>query len=251
MKAASRTEYHDLTLLDLLTFRTTLYPYTYTDTKPTPNEITGSEARQRTLFMQWVFSHRPVRKKDSVSFSNPGYVAAAMMLEKASGRSYTSLVTELGNTIGADFAFGPPNLHDALQTWGHTENGQPEAPADNPRLNWLQPAGNINATLPHYIRFIQLQLLGLQGRSNLLSQEEFNFLQYGRPRFAVGWFVNTSDPDHPFTWHVGNPGSFLSKVYVYRQSGIAIIVFTNIQSAAADEGTNLLIDHLSAQYDQP
>jgi CubicO group peptidase (beta-lactamase class C family) len=251
MKPASRRIYHDLTLLDLLTFRTRLYPYTYTDTKPATNEITGSEAMQRSLLMQWVFSHRPVRKKDSVSFSNPGYVAAAMMLEKASGQSFTTLVTELGNTIGADFAFGPPNLQDTLQTWGHNENGQPEAPADNPRLNWLLPAGNINATLPHYIRFIQLQLKGLQGRSDLLSQEEFNFLHYGRSRFAVGWFVNTSAPDHTFTWHVGNPGTYLSKVYVYRRSGIAIIVFTNIQSAAADQGTNLLIDRLSALHNQP
>lgn len=248
LRAKTRTDYLNYSLLDLLTFRTRLYPYTYTDPLPDPQTIFGSPEQQRRQFMEWIFDHQPIQKEDSVSFSNPGYVAAAMMLEKAAGTSYENLVTELSRHLSIDLAFGPPNLADSLQTWGHDKNSVPEQRGNNPKLNWLQPAGNLNANLPDYLKFVQLNLSGLQRGSHELSAAEFSFLHFGRPRFAVGWFISTSDPENMYTWHTGNPGSYLTKTRIYNKQSFAIVIFTNIQSEAADTGTELLLNYLQTTY---
>ncbi len=248
MKAASRKEYHHLTLLNLLTFRTKLFPYTYTDPVPGKGQFTGNEEEQRYQFAQWFFKHEPVRRPDSVCFSNLGYVAAGMMLEKACGKSYKQLVKELGNQLAIDFRFGQPNIEDPLQTWGHNAMLTPEAPTDNFKLNWLLPAGNINVTLPDYIKFIQLQLNGLNGDSPLLTKEEFNFLHFGLARFAVGWSVNTDDKNNVFSYHEGNPGTFLTKVYVFPRTNKAVILFANAQTDSAEEGMDILLARLRTKY---
>lgn len=248
LRPGTRKEYLNLTLLDLLTFRTKLFPYTYTDAYPSPDQISGSREQQRLKFIKWIFRHDPVQKDDSINFSNPGYVAAGMMLEKASGTTYADLVNDLAHATGIEFAFGPPNLDDSLQTWGHDQNSQPESAVANPKLDWLQAAGNINTTLPDYAKFIQINLAGLRGQSQLLSESDFRFLHFGRPRFAVGWHADLSDSSAPVTWHTGNPGTYLSKVRIYHRKNIAIIIFTNIQSREATEGIELLMEYLENIY---
>jgi len=169
-------------------------------------------------------------------------------MEKASGKSYKELVENLGQSLGIDFDFGQPNLKDAMQTWGHNADLAPEPPCDNYKLNWLLAAGNINVTLPDYIKFIQLQLKGLEGRSELLPREQFEFLHYGLPKFAVGWFWGRDSAGDQFSYNVGNPGSLLTKVYVYKTKGKAIIIFTNAQTEAANEGIDVLYDKLKEVY---
>ena len=248
MKAGSRKNYHDLTLLQLLTFRTHLFAWTYTNEVPTKGQFHGTESEQRYQFAAWFFKEKPVRMKDTICFSNLGYVAAGLMLEKMSGKSYQQLVDELGSSIGADLAFGQPNAKDTLQTWGHNADMVPEAPADGYKLSWLQAAGNITATLPDYIKFIQLQLWGLQGRSAVLSKKESLFLFDGLPVFSVGWFHGEDDRKRKFFYNTGNPGSFLTMVQAYPAENKAFILFTNIQSDKAEEGLNLLLGELKRHY---
>ena len=248
MKAGSRKNYHDLTLQQLLTFRTHLFAWTYTNAAPAKEAFHGTESEQRYQFAAWFFKEKPVRMRDTICFSNLGYVAAGLILEKVSGKSYQQLVDELGSRIGADLAFGQPNVKDTLQTWGHNADMVPEAPADGYKLSWLQAAGNINATLPDYIKFIQLQLRGLQGRSAVLSKEESLFLFDGLPVFSVGWFHGEDEEKHKFFYNTGNPGSFLTIVQVYPAENKAFILFTNIQSEKAEEGLNLLLDELKRHF---
>lgn len=119
MKPTARKEFHNLTLLDLLTFRTHILAWIYTNPTPVKEDFQGNDSMQRVQFMQWCFSQPPVRMGDSICFSNPGYVAAGLMLEKASGRSYTGMLKELSDNIGAGYEIGQPNVADANQVWGH------------------------------------------------------------------------------------------------------------------------------------
>lgn len=249
MKAGSRKEYLGYTLKDLLTFRARLIRYTYTDAVPAKGQFRGDEATQRYQFMQWVLRQPPgVMAANGVAFSNPDYVAAGLMLEKASGKSYRQLVKEFGKQLNIDFDFGQPNAKDITQTWGHNASLIPEAPADNYKLNWLLPAGNINLTLPDYIKFIQLQLRGLQGRSDLLSKQEFEALHYGAPAFAMGWFWEKDEKGRLVSSNIGNPGTFLSKVYVFGNSDRAFIILANAQTDSTDEGMNTLYAELRKRY---
>jgi len=247
LKQDSRKEYHELTLLQLLSFRTKLFPYTYTYAAPRKEQFTGNDSMQRYEFAQWFFKQAPVKQKDSICFSNLGYVAAGLMLEKVSGKSYENLVNDLGKRLGISFDFGQPNMRDTMQVWGHNASLQPEAPADNYKLNWLLAAGNINITLPDYLKFIQLQLRGLKGNSGLLDKNEFQFLHYGLKQFAIGWFWDLDENNQAYSYNTGNPGTFLSKVYIYPGRDRAYIILTNVQSDLAEEGMDLLADELKSR----
>ncbi len=247
-KAASRKEYYDLTLLDLLTFRTRLFMYTYTYAEPHKGQFSGNASKQRYQFAQWFFKHEPVQSRDSINFSNLGYVAAGLMLEKASGKTYEQLVNQLGTMIGAKFGFGRPNATDAMQTWGHTASLEPESNSADYKLEWLQAAGNINCTLPGYIKFIQLQLKCLHGKSSILTQQEANFLLFGMPRWSVGWIPATDALNGAYAYNIGNPGSFLTKVYVFKDLNKAFILFANAQTDSADEGLDELYHELLHKY---
>lgn len=248
LKAQSQQAYHHITLLDLLSFRTRLLAYTYTHAEPTREQFTGDDAAQRLQFVTWFLGHEPVPQKKGVQFSNVGYVAAGLMLEKVSGKPYTTLVRELGDELGIDFGYGAPNATDSLQPWGHDAQLMPEPPGDAYKLNWLLPAGNINASLPQYVRFIQEQLQGFAGRSPLLSAKEFRFLLTGRERFAVGWFWEKGADGELLVYNIGNPGSFLTKVYLFPDKDRAYILFSNAQTPQADEGLDALFQELRGKY---
>ncbi len=248
LKAGSRSNYYNYTLLDLLSFRTKLIRYTYTDPLPAKNQFTGDEEQQRYQFMQWILQQPPLQTNNEVSFSNPDYVAAGMMLEKASGKTYKQLVKDLGLQLNIDFDFGQPNVKDTTQTWGHNAALAPEAPAENYKLNWLLPAGNINITLPDYARFIQFQLKGLQGRDALLSRQEFEFMHYGAGTFAIGWFWDKDNKGRRVSSGTGNPGAFLAKVYIVNEANRAFILLANAQTDYADEGLDKLYAELRKKY---
>lgn len=248
LKAQSKRAYYKVTLLDLLTFRTRLIPYTYTNDVPARDQFTGDETQQRAQFTAWFFQQEPVKGKKGLHFSNLGYVAAGQMLEKVSGKSYKELVTDLGMQLDIHFGFGNPNSVDTLQPWGHGIGLIPEAPGDNYKLDWLLPAGNIHVNLPDYCKFVQLQLKGLAGQSELLPKEEFQFLHYGLPEFAVGWFLGTDENNQTFSYNVGNPGTFLTKVFVFKDLDRAIVLFANAQTPDADAGLDVLYGALKGKY---
>ena len=248
MKPGSDPAYYDLTLLNLLSFRTRLPRYTYTDAKPVKEQFPGNEGEQRYQFMKWFFTQKPVATKSETNFSNLGYVAAGLMMEKVTGKSYKQLVTDLGSQLGIDFQFGPPNSTDTLQPWGHDSQLVPEAPGNNYKLEWLLAAGNINVSLPDYVKFIQLQLNGLSGKSTLLSADEFKFLHYGLSNFAVGWFQEVNKQGERYSHHTGNPGTFLSEVYVFGDKDRGYILFANVQSDEASEGLSLIYNEMKKRY---
>jgi CubicO group peptidase (beta-lactamase class C family) len=248
LKEKSHPAYHQLSLLDLLSFRTKLISWTYTYAQPTRNQFVGDEAAQRYQFTAWCLMQVPASDVRPVHVSNPGYVAAALMLEKASGKSYKQLVAALGSQLGIDFGFGQPNNMAAAQPWGHDAQLKPEPPGKNYKLAWLQAAGNINISLPDYARFMQEQLKGLHGHSALLPQETFRFLYYGLPQFALGWFWEKDAQGKQYAYNIGNPGSFLSKVYVCSETDKAYILFSNAQTGSADAGLNLLYERLQQLF---
>lgn len=250
LRAGSNSAYRALTLRDLLSFRARLIPWTYTDPRPSLTQFTGEADVQRRAFLRWALQQAPVPSGDGVHFSNVAYVAAGAMLERASGKRYSQLVQDLGDSAHIAFGFGAPNSRDSLDTWGHREDGSAEAPGDNIRLEWLQPAGNLNMSLPELAAYARLHLQGLAGHSSLLDREAFDALHTGRRVWALGWKW-TVDPDGEIrSFHAGNPGSFLSMVYLHHRKGRAFVVVSNKQSESAQESLNLIYDALRAKYDR-
>ena len=73
-------------------------------------------------------------------------------------------------------------------------------------------------------------------------------MHYGLTKFAVGWFWLKDENGQTFSYNIGNPGTFLSKVYVFKNSDRAFILFSNAQTSKADEGLNVLYNELYEKY---
>jgi len=249
LKPASRTVYYSVTLQQLLSFRGKLPRYTYTFDTPTREEITGNEAEQRLAMARYFLAKPPMKEENGLTPSNVDYILAGLMLEKVSDRSYKELVTDLGQRLAIQFGFDYPNLTDSTQTWGHDTAGNPVAPADNYKLNWLLSAGNINISLPDYTRFIQLHLLGLKGKATMLPSPVFKKLLFGLPVFSLGWFNATdADTKHRMAWNEGNAGAFITSVEIIQPLDRAYIIFTNSATPETGEGMKVLLQLLKAKY---
>jgi CubicO group peptidase (beta-lactamase class C family) len=249
LKTKSLPAYHDLTLKNLLTLRAPIMSWTYTYQEPTEREIKGNTQEQRYNFASWILKQDPIVEQRTFYWSNPSYVLAGLMLEKATGKIYDTLVNELGHELGIEFGFGQPNFNDKNQPWGHNENLVLEKPSLNYKLNWLSPAGNINVSLPDYSKFIQLQLRGLSGKSQIFTKEEFEYMHYGLPEFSMGWrWYVDSTTNLRYSYHEGNPGTFLTKTFICNDTGKAFIIFANVQSEEAQRGMIILLDELKRKY---
>ena len=249
LKQKSRKEYQNITLQDLLTFRGKLPSYTYTFNKPTKKQITGNNAEQRFQLAKYFLAQKPMQSENGLTASNADYILAGLMLERATKKTFKELITDFGSEQGITFGFDYPNLADTLQPWGHDINLNPLPAFDNYKLNWLLSAGNINISLSDYIKFIQLQLKGLKGETKMLSPQIFEKLIYGLPIFSFGWF-NKLDTitNYHIAYNEGNAGAFITQVQIIKETGKAIIIFTNSASKETSEGVMILIDRLKTKY---
>jgi CubicO group peptidase (beta-lactamase class C family) len=249
LKAKSNPSYYDVTLQDFVTFRANISHWSYGNEAPTKSEIKGNEQQQRYEFVSWVLQQKPDEEKRTVYWANPSYVAVGLMLEKVTGKDYKTLVNELGKKLDIKFGFGQPNFKDKKQTWGHNAESEPEKPAENYKLNWLSSAGNINVSLPDYAKFIQLQLNGLLGKSKELTAEEFNYMHYGFPEFSFGWewFIDENS-NLKYSFHKGNPGTFLTEVFICKETDKAFVLFANKQSEDVEKALWTIFEQLNKKY---
>jgi CubicO group peptidase (beta-lactamase class C family) len=244
LKGRANKAYHGLTLLNLVSFRTWFSRWTYSNALPLPRNIKGDAQAQRYNFVRWFLQEKPVYDGVEYNRSNLSFVAAGLMLERASGKSFEQLAIELGQRLGIEVGFGSPNSHDPAGIWGHDAGLVPEGPGDNVRLNWLMAAGNIQLSLPDYCKFLQLQLLGLSGRCPWLPRATFEFLHFGLPDFAVGWFWEVNAAGQRVSRNLGNPGTFLCRVLVNPAADRAYVVVANCMTDLAHVGTEVLMERI-------
>ncbi len=244
-KKHANKAYHQLTLLNLLSFRNWLPMWTYTFAKPNPRRIQGEAVEQRRQFAQWALKQPPVHVGEEFNHSNLGYVLAGLMLEQASGLHYEQLQSVYGKQIGVEFYyFDYICSQHSFEIGGHDAQLQPTS-SDNVRLNWLMAAGNARLSLADYSKFLMVQLQGLQGKSPLLPRETFEFLHFGLPEFAVGWFWEENAAGQRVSHNLGNPGNYVSRVLVNPAVDRAYVVFASCMTDEAYAATEWLLKRLA------
>jgi D-alanyl-D-alanine carboxypeptidase len=108
MKETSRNEYHDLKLSDLLSMRTTLRSLNDWSVKQTIDGYNEKNPKDRFSyykFAEYALTLEPV-KYDSGQFYNytsMGYVLANLMIQKASGLSYSQLLEKTNKDLRVNF----------------------------------------------------------------------------------------------------------------------------------------------------
>lgn len=247
LESSSRKVYRNITLEMLLTFRGKVPPYTYFLDLPDPKLIKGKFPLQRLLVAQYFLQQPPMKKEKGLTRSNVDYILAGLMLEKASGKSYETLLNELGERLHIHFGLNPPVLSDAFQVQGHDAENRPVDVLDVTKLNWLLCAGNIHMNLPDYQVFIQEELKALQGKSSFFTAAEMQHMLFGFPTFSMGWFTFKEGDTH-IAHNAGNAASFRSDVRILKEKNCAIIVLMNASSDTAMMGMNELIELIVQQY---
>jgi hypothetical protein len=116
------------------------------------------------------------------------------------------------------------------------------------QLDYTEPAGDLNIKLTDYIKFIRLNLNGLEGRDNYLKAETYTFIHKGSKDYAMGWF-NVYEKGKELSVHSGTGAfTYFTVVHIDRQKLIAYIIFTNAFNPGTQQGVRLLMRKLKENY---
>lgn len=247
LKKQSDPEYYNITLEDLFTHRARIHPFTSSAEFQNCPEFTGTKQEKREKFAEFVLTLPPVENNNTYLYSNAGYSAATIMLEKVSEKSWEELCTEiLKEKLQIDFAFGWPNRNFENQPFGHvSENGVlfPIPPETDYDLSLIEPGGDLSMNIANYAKFIQLNLKGLSKEDNILKSETYEYLHTAKEEYAVGW-GNYTENGKRISGHSGSDGTFFSRVVIDREKMIGYIVIANCGSESTQMGVKEMINEL-------
>lgn len=246
-RVESDSAYINITLKDLLSHRAHIQPYTSGAEYQKLPKFIGTKSEQRKSFAHYLLKQKPIYSKAEYNYSNAGYSIGALMLEKVSGLTWEQLVENVMNKkLDLHTKFGWPNLADENQPWGHwVVNNKLEAlpPNTTYNLNLGEPSGDISITLPNYIKFMQLNMAGLIGKSNLLKSTTYNFLHYGIDDYAIGW-GNANKKGKRLSDHSGSAGTFFCYTFFDNEKNIAYFIVANSGGKEAEQGVFALLNKL-------
>lgn len=256
LESSARAEYHDVTLVSLLSNRSLLPPFEDKSSREWKN-IAASitrEADQKLSFAHYVLSLKPVRlKKSNHAYSNAGFILAALMMERSGGRPWETLVAGFCAGIGCKAYCGFPRQENESGSHGHTKKGRNYFPVDPEREEHLEPffspAGNLSLSIKDFSFFLGLHLKGLLGEANLLEPEEYRHLHYGYPDYSLGWYNGfIGDGPERFSYHGGSLGTFSSAAMLSADREVAIGILINADSDEVSEMKNELRKALWSEY---
>ncbi len=247
-QAKSKLGYENITLQDLLSHRAGIQPF-QGEGDPQIPAFKGTTQEKRRQFGEFVLTLEPVKPDEQNPFiySNAGYTLATLMLEKVTGKSWEQLVEKVFNKdLKLDVKFSWPENQKHKDTWGHiyeNEKLSPVPSATDYNLDYTEPAGDLNIKLKDYIRFIQLNLQGLQGQDNYLKANTYSFIHKGVENYSLGWF-NIYENGKELSTHSGTAGTYYTLVHIDRLTYKAYIIFTNSFNNDTQQGVRLLMRKL-------
>ncbi len=252
-KTKSNPGYEKITLQDLLSHRAGIQPF-QGENDPTIPDFTGTNQQKRVQFGQFVLTLEPMfpDEQNPFVYSNAGYTLATLMVEKVTGKSWEQLVENVFNKdLKLHVKLSWPENQKHKDTWGHqSENGKliPVPSAAGSHLDYTEPAGDINIKLKDYIKFIQLNLKGLNGENNYLKAETYQFMHNGTENYAMGWF-NIKENGKELSVHSGTGAfTYFTIVHIDRKKGKAFIIATNSLNDDTQQGVRLLMRKLKQNY---
>ncbi|MFC5570976.1 serine hydrolase domain-containing protein [Lysobacter yangpyeongensis] len=238
LAASMREDYRAVTLVQLLSHGAGLpenlrdlshVDRYFTDTRPLPE--------QRLAYITEALQDAPVAREDAAfSYSNTGFLIAAVIAERATGKPFETLMREeVFVPLGMDSAgFGPTS--DG-QIRGHRD-GKPVtvlARSDDGVPMLFTAAGNMHMSLRDWARFCIDQLAGGRGNGTLLKPESYRLMQTARPGRPAGldWGVQPTIAGRrgPVLAHGGSDGNWLAWVALFPRENSGVLVVAN----AADD----------------
>ncbi len=177
-------------------------------------------------------------------YSNWGYTLAGHMAEKATGKTWETLMkTEVFEPLQMmTGGFGGTGTQGKIdQPWPHASNGSamPSNGKEMDNLPVMGPAGTIHMSLEDWGKFITEHLKGAKGKSEYLAQASFQRLHTAIGKdYAMGWMPRMRPwAGGTALFHNGDNTLNHAVVWAAPEKGFAVLVVTNQSLAriAADE----------------
>lgn len=224
--------YRRVTLRQLLTHHSGL-PENVKDLKffETFHRDARALPEQRMAYLGRALGEAPLARPGTrFSYSNTGYLLAAVLAERALALPYEELLRrEVLDPLGMDgVAYGVP---PAGEPQGHSEGGPVTRPEQSNPLMFA-PAGNLHLRLSDWAAFCVDQLAGARGQGRLLSAAGYATLQQPyKPgaTAAMGWGRQAQLGTHPgpVLMHAGSDGNWYALVALFPEQGRGALVVCN------------------------
>lgn len=266
----SKSEYHNMTLQELLSHRARMIafkdePQVSTLIAKYENDIGDglSNKQKRYHLMKQILQQEPrsvYEECEDHCYSNAGFIAAGMMLEKVTNKSWEDLMLALSDELNLDLRIGVPVDYDPRQPKGHINPKYWFLDIDKdlvPISNQLRmyhnfnqfglltaPGGNISIKTEKFLEYLSLHLQGLQGNDNYLKSETYRHILTTFPTYSHGWWVDEIDGKVEYA-HRGSNGTFYSFMGIFPERNLGIVVMINTYS---ENGLTEIIREINETY---
>ena len=244
-------DYRDVTLLELLTHRAGVPPYTiFSDEEEARYALlSGTPSAQRVEFCREFLQEAPAGPRGEFEYSNAGYTLATVMADTKTGKSWELLLrTHVFEATGLrQSGFGWPAQSDRPeQPQGHvlTDGELVAQGLDTPSLgHFLAPAGDVYMSVADLAAFGQVHLRGMQNIATTVSPSGLQTLHTPAPgdiNYACGWFV-----EEDCLWHAGSAGSFYAVLRVYPKLNRVVAIVTNVGFKKGNAPVRMIADAIA------
>ena len=249
LKAESNQAYGDITLLQLLSHRARLIKFeNESEVYPIVDYEKNIDKNlslpdKRYGFIKQVLRYDPIPLYDfhDNRYSNAGYIAAALMLEKVTGKHWEELITGMSDELKLGIHIGWPDSNDSHQPRGHINPEKWKIDSDkalipipqvlknyhyfNQYVLLCSPAGNTSISVDGFLKYLKFNIDGLNGKDNYLKAKTYKVLFNAYPDYSCGW-VNEKYVVRCFH-HKGSAGTFNSIAVIVPEKKLGIAVLIN------------------------
>lgn len=187
--------------------------------------------RQSLAELIAVFRDRPLEFKPGAkhAYSNSNYILLGAVLEKASGKSYETLLREL---IFQPLGMRNSGLDDnslvlANRASGYSPAGTGKANAQFVDSSWLYAAGGIYSTVGDLLIWGR----ALQSGSILPREDIARMWSPAHGSYGYGWQLMAPSPqwlNRRVVFHAGGTTGFASDLLIYPDEQVTVIVLANL-----------------------
>lgn len=257
LSAGMQPAYRDVTLPDLLSHRAGL-PENIADMDffLAFHADTAAPTAQRLRYITRCLGEAPIgAARAESSYSNTGFIIAAVCAERATGRTFEDLIVrEVFDPLGIH-SISFDQFGGANEPQGHVDGRIANQLDDvNPRM--FAPAGAMRMTMRDWSRFCIDHMQGEQGGGRLLRTETYRFVHapQGDTRTALGWGAapHPMNLRGPALTHSGSDGNWYALVCLFPETGNGALVAANAaESMQGDQASVVALRALAATVAAP
>jgi CubicO group peptidase (beta-lactamase class C family) len=192
----------------------------------------GTVKERREQFTLWIMQQESNKTYGEFQYSNAGYVVIGAIIDRITGNSFEEetrrrIFKPLEMTSGG---FGWPVENADTYTNGHQRTGSGAEPVRY--ADWYlhelgNSAGGIHLSIRDLTKFSKEQLLGLTGRSRLLSETGYREMHTIEGVCGLGWYESVFS-SYAGTEAGGTDDGYRSEIFISEGDSIGITVLTNI-----------------------